>query len=67
MKPMTGLKILRGTVYLLAILGCSCNPNEKINLEGLWKIKAGDNIQWKEVTLDDTNWISVDVPKETRL
>lgn len=33
-----------------------------INLEGEWKFKLGDNLVWKEVDYDDSDWSQIIVP-----
>jgi len=35
-----------------------------INLEGLWKFTPGDNLEWRNQTIDDTGWSSIFVPAE---
>lgn len=31
-------------------------------LEGKWKFRKGDNLQWKDVGFDDSRWVEVNVP-----
>ncbi|MCB0752492.1 MAG: glycoside hydrolase, partial [Ignavibacteriae bacterium] len=36
----------------------------KVNLEGFWKFKTGDNHSWKEIDYKDDKWDSISVPSK---
>ncbi len=41
-------------------------PANTLVLEGVWKIRSGDNSQWKNPDYDDTNWQNIMVPSFIR-
>ncbi|MFT5560622.1 MAG: diguanylate cyclase (GGDEF)-like protein [Candidatus Azotimanducaceae bacterium] len=56
------------TQRLLSVIGlwmliCSCSLADERSIEGEWKFKAGDNLEWATNHWDDTDWSSAQLPE----